>query len=101
MHASGQTQQSQENEIEMTQIQVVAKLKRTPPKIEKAGGDAKDLIHTPLRKGLKRGADDSLHTMSVDMYESLMSKFSSLSNEIKSMETSVERKIDEKFNDSL
>lgn len=99
MENGSQTQLNQENDTEMNQIQIEAKLKRTPPLLMKAGSDVKDLIHTPARKGLKRGADDSLHTMSVDMYESLMDKFSTLSNEIKSMETSVERKIDEKFND--
>jgi len=84
---------------ESNQIQIGARLKRTPPLSAKSGSDVLEMIQTPARKGQKRGAEDNLHTMSIDMFDSLMDRFNSLSNEIKSSEINVEKKIDEKFRD--
>jgi hypothetical protein len=71
---------------ELDQIQIRALIKKTPPseivKQVKSMNEV-NMIHTPLRKGQKRGPEDSLHTMSIDMYDKLMDMFTLLSGEIK------------------
>jgi len=77
-------------------VQIRGGLQRTPPSSTRS---ANDVIHTPVRKGLKRGAEDDVHKMSFDMYDSLIERFNTLSSDIKSMESNVEKKIDDRFNE--
>lgn len=71
-------------------------LMRTPPPT------LNETSQTPLRKvnqsGMKRVAEEELNRFSEDMYHSLMNRFNTLSNEIRSMEEKYEEKLDDKFN---
>ncbi|KAL7033493.1 hypothetical protein ACKWTF_007610 [Chironomus riparius] len=70
------------------------KLERTPPtNIIKSPHDPSN---ESVQVGVKRHSDELLSTNS-NMFDKLMNRFNALSNDLKSMETKVEKKLDEKF----
>lgn len=77
-------------------------IKRTPPPALRSGNDiffSPVNVATPHQNRLKRVADEDINRMSQDLlYDKLVSRFNTLSNQIKEMESNVERKLDEKFN---
>lgn len=71
-------------------------LERTPPPLFNQNSLQTSTMEANQR--LKRRAEEELVESSHDMlYDKLMNKFNTLSDEIKSMEAHVERKIDERF----
>ncbi|CAG9800610.1 unnamed protein product [Chironomus riparius] len=71
------------------------KLERTPPtnKIKSLNEASSESV----QKGIKRQSEEALTSSNENMFDKLMNRFNALSNDMKTMENNVGRKLDEKF----